>query len=85
MIETDKDVVIPLKPTIVNVDAPKDLVVDKWYIGNLNGFIKFENFIKCYEDEDLYDTEHILIHISEERFIELLKEYETDSKELISK
>lgn len=85
MIETDENVVIPVEPKIVNVHAPKDLVVDEWYIGNQDGLIKYENFIKYYEDEDLYDANHIMINISEERFRELLEEYRDDMIELKSK
>lgn len=77
-IHTNDSYILPVVPVLNNAEVSKDYVVDDWYIGNENGLIKYDDFIKMYKDSPLYDANHIVIEISEDNFKKLVVKYGID-------
>ena len=71
----NKPHILPIKPVLNNAEASKDLIIDKWYIGNEDGLMPYDNFIEIYKSNPLYDANHIIVQLDEVDYYQLLKKY----------
>ena len=78
----DEKLILPIEPELTNAEAPEDYVVDDWFIGNEDGLVKYEDFIKIYEDSPLYDANHIIVEISKNEYEDFIAKYGINLEEL---
>lgn len=70
--------IVPIEPFLNNADAPENYKVDYWHIGDENGLVNYDDFIKVFGNSALYDANHIVVELTKDKYNDLISKYGID-------